>query len=117
MLRLRGWFVRETHGNAFQKGWPDVYAHNNSFKNSEFGPVRWIDCKVKGSYQFTKAQCQEWPRWEAGGVGIWIMTGAEEEDYKLLFENPNWRKFWKPAYDKYVRDINEILGEMDEETS
>jgi hypothetical protein len=112
MLRDRGWFVRNTHGNAFQKGFPDLFAFNESFLKTEFGAVRWIDVKVEGQYRFTKAQCLEWPEWEAGGVGIWIITGDADSDYAKLFDPPNFRDYWKPSYDKYRVPLDDILGDL-----
>lgn len=105
-LELRGWFVRETHGNAYQKGFPDLYMFHR-----EYGS-RWVDCKNPVRHRYTKAQCQEWPKWEAAGVGIWIMFEASEEAYATLFADPNFRKYWKPHYDKYNTPIASIISEI-----
>ena len=113
MLRDRGWFVRSTHGNAYQKGFPDLFAYNPAFERVQFGPCRWIDTKVKGQHRYTKAQCIEWPEWEAGGVGIWILMGHSDEDYGLLFRPPNFREFWRPSYDKYRIPVEDLLKDME----
>ncbi len=113
MLRDRGWFVRSTHGNAFQKGFPDLFCYNPAFERAPLGPCRWIDVKVKGQHRYTKAQCLEWPEWEIGGVGIWILMGYTDEDYGLLFRPPNFREFWRPSYDKYRIPVSEIIKELE----
>jgi hypothetical protein len=114
-LVLRGWAVVEKmHGNAFQKGIPDLYCWNRNLGGRDGeGLHRWIDVKVKGHHEYTKAQCQKWSRWEIEGLGVWIMMDATDEWYAKLFQRPNFRDYWKPRYDKYCRDIEEILGEMD----
>jgi len=114
-LRDRGWHVRHTHGNAYQKGYPDLLCYNRSFTRTEWGPYRPIDIKVKGQHKYTKAQCLEWPEWmpEAGGPGVWIMMEASELEYRKLFQAPNMWEFWKPAYDKYRVSVEEILQEME----
>ena len=112
MMRDRGWFVRQTHGNAFQKGFPDLYCFNESFRKAPFGRERWIDCKVPGQHRYTKAQCQEWPLWEAAGIGIWIMMYATDEWYAKLFGPPNFRDYWKPAYDKYSIPVSKLIEDI-----
>lgn len=115
-LRDRGWHVRQTHGNAFQKGVPDLLCFNASFIRTEFGPYRPIDVKVEGQHKYTKSQCLEWPEWmpEAGGPGVWIMMGATEKWYAKLFQPPNMWDYWRPAYDKYRVTHEEILRELDD---
>jgi hypothetical protein len=113
MLQDRGWFVRKTHGNAFQRGFPDLFAYNDAFKKAPHGALRWIDVKVKGRHRYTKAQCQEWPLWELSKVGIWILMGTEDTDYAKLFEPPNFRDYWMKSYDKYNTLVEDILEEME----
>lgn len=114
-LRDRGWHVRMTHGNAYQKGVPDLLCFNRSFLRTELGPYRPIDVKVEGYYQYTKAQCLEWPEWmpEVGGPGVWIMMGANEQWYAKLFQPPNMWDYWRPAYNKYRVPVEEILKELE----
>jgi hypothetical protein len=64
------------------------------------------------AYEFTKAQIQTWPIWDQYGIGIWIITGATEEEYDKLFKPPNWRLFWKPRYDEYLMDVDVLLDEL-----
>ena len=83
-LRHRGWFVKETHGNAFQSGFPDLFAAHLSYGS------RWIECKNPISYVFTHAQLEMFPLMMAAGVGIWILTAATENEYRKLFKPANW---------------------------
>ena len=107
-LEAREWLVERMIGNAFQMGIPDLYCHH-----SKWG-YRWIDVKVKGRYSFTKPQRQKWPRWEKAGVGIWILTGADQENYDKLFKAPNWRDYWKAPWGKLV-DIDALLDSLREQ--
>ena len=106
-LTQRGWLVEETHGNAYQKGFPDLFAWNPKLQ-----VFRWIDVKILTNYRYTKHQCQKWPEWERSGLGVWIMVDATEEEYAKLFQPPNFREYWKPHYDKYLTPIREILEEL-----
>ena len=58
---------------------------------------RWVEVKRPKGYSFTKRQKQRFPAWSAEGIGIWILTAATEEQYKLLFGPPNWRDFWRES--------------------
>lgn len=104
-LKARGWLVERLIGNAFQTGIPDLYAHHPKWG------ARWIDAKVDGHYSFTKAQKRKWPEWEKHGVGIWILTGADQDNYDKLFKAPNWRDYWKDSWGELV-DIDKLLEEM-----
>jgi hypothetical protein len=105
-LRARGWWVERMIGNAFQKGVPDLYAAHPREGQ------RWIDIKNPVAYEYTKAQCQKWPIWDQYGIGIWIITGATEEEYDKLFKPPNWKLYWKPRYDEYLMDVDVLLDEL-----
>jgi len=90
-LVMRGWFVKKTHGNAFMKGWPDLYATHRTYG------ARWIEVKLpdmKGSH-FTKAQLSEFPKFCANGTGIWVLTGATQFEYDKLFKPHNWQTYIK----------------------
>ena len=85
MLRNKGWYVTNIHGNMFQSGLPDLYA-----THSRYG-ARWIEVKLpnmKGS-KFTAAQLDCFPKLEANGTPIWIMTAATESEYQKLFAASN----------------------------
>jgi len=104
-LKARKWLVERMIGNAFKVGIPDLYAHHPKWG------ARWIDCKVKGKYSFTQAQKLKWPVWEKFGIGIWILTAADEEEYGLLFKPPNWRDYWKPQWNE-TPDIDKMLDDV-----
>lgn len=95
-LQDRGWLVEVFTCGAFQKGIPDLYGFYQDDNGAEYH--RWIDIKRPKGGTLTKAQCQKWPLWESIGLGVWIMTECDED---VLFEPPNFRKWWKPRYDKY----------------
>lgn len=84
MLTIRGWYVMETHGNMFQRGFPDLYA-----THSQFGG-RWIEVKNPEQYSFTAAQLECFPKMTAFGTGIWILVAATECEYNKLFKPANW---------------------------
>lgn len=84
-LKARDWFVKETHGNMFQSGFPDLYATHNMYGQ------RWIEVKRPyPNYSFTPAQMENFPKFTAFGSGIWILTEANDEEYAKLFKAHNW---------------------------
>lgn len=89
MLRIREWFVKPTHGNMYQSGFPDLYACHVRYG------ARWIEVKNKEAYEFTPAQVETFPQICAHGVGIWILTAAVEDEYLKLFRPFNWYVFLK----------------------
>lgn len=91
-LAARGWVTQVTHGSVYQSGLPDVLAGH-----AAYGP-RFIDAKVSGRYSFTPAQRGKWPLWSRNGIGIWIMTAANQTEYDKLFAPPNWRDYWKDSW-------------------
>lgn len=110
MLEGRGWLVEVTHGNRYVKGFPDLY-----LSHPQFGQ-RWVDVKVEDDYEYTQAQRDKWPRWHRFGTGIWIMTGATEDQYARLFDVPNWLDYWKPRYGDPFKefDLDELLDTIDD---
>jgi len=83
-LKARGWFVKIVHGNKFTSGLPDLFIAHISH-----GP-RWVELKNPASYHFTPAQKKTFPEMTEQGVGIWILTAANDEEYKKLWSPPNW---------------------------
>lgn len=114
MLQGRGFLVEIMHGNLYQSGIPDLYVHH-----PEHG-ARWIDAKVEGRYSFTKAQKRKWPEWHFRyKIGIWILTGASQEQYDRLFRAPNWRDYWRdswgdPRNSLADPDIDGILDQIED---
>lgn len=90
-LKLRDWLVMETHGNLYQKGFPDLYIAKRSYG------TRWVEVKYREKYSFTIAQLEQFPKMTAEGVGIWILTAATEHEYKKLFQPPNWWSYLDKA--------------------
>lgn len=93
--KLRGmeWFVKETHGNMFQSGLPDLFTANIKYGS------RWIEVKNPYSFSFTPAQIQDFPKMKSAGVGIWILFGAEDEEILKLWKPANW-------YDVYYNHVH-----------
>jgi phosphoserine phosphatase len=75
----------ETHGNMYQRGFPDLYATHHRYG------ARWIEVKLPkmvGS-KFTPAQLECFPKLRANGTRIWILTAATKEEYDKLFKPDN----------------------------
>lgn len=87
MLNDRNWFTMVTHGNAHQKGFPDIYAVHRTYGH------RWIECKNPDSYSFTRAQQITFPQFTCNGSGVWILIAPTEVEYRKLFELPNWHHY------------------------
>ena len=89
MLRNYGWYTMETHGNAYQSGFPDIFACH-----SKYG-TRWVEVKNPDAYGFTPAQLVHFPMMQQNGSGVWILTAATKAEYDKLFEAPNWYMYLK----------------------
>ena len=89
-LRAREWFVKPTHGNAHQSGFPDLFCCHRKYG------YRWVEVKNPKSYKFTPAQKECFPLFCANGSGIWVMTAATEEEYQKILKHPfNWWQYLK----------------------
>lgn len=86
-LKMRDWYVKVMHGSVYQSGFPDLFITHSKYR------MRLVEIKNIEAYSFTAAQMEEFPKIEANGCGIWIMTAATEEEYKKLWRPPNWRMF------------------------
>lgn len=85
-LRRLGWFVKSTHGNAYQSGFPDLFACHHTYGH------RWIEVKKSKGFKFTPAQQTEFPRFCAHGSKIWVATthiGIQD----LLMKPSNWHLY------------------------
>ncbi len=106
-LQDRGWHVEKMLANAYQTGIPDLFCFHRQ------RGMRWIDVKRPEGYSFTLRQRQKWPVWARAGIGIWILTAATQEQYDLLFKEPNWRDFWRPSFAVPTEsDIDRMLDEL-----
>lgn len=86
-LRAREWFVKSTHGNEFQSGFPDLFCYHRSYG------LRWVEVKNPEKYSFTNAQMECFPQFAAVQCGIWILVAANEVEYKKLFGPANWYQY------------------------
>lgn len=93
-LKVRGWFVKVLHGNAYQQGLPDLFICQRRFG------YRFVECKQPEKYIFTYAQSKAFPEMTKAGVGIWILTSATEREYIKLWSAPNW---WTYFDEKHIR--------------
>ena len=106
-LRARAWHVERMLANAYQCGIPDLFCYHKKWG------MRWIEVKRPEGYSFTLRQRQKWPEWERAGIPIHILTAATQEQYDLLFQPPNWRKFWRPSFAvSTTDDIDAMLDEL-----
>jgi hypothetical protein len=96
-LRQRDWFVRATHGNQYQRGFPDLFAAKRRYG------MRWIEVKNPASYKFTDAQLECFPKFSSNNVGIWILTAGTDVEYDKLFGSPNWASYL-PVAQVYTRN-------------
>jgi hypothetical protein len=83
-LRIREWYVLETHGNMYQRGFPDLFVCHTSYGQ------RWVEVKNPLQYCFTAAQMETFPKLCAHGSGVWILTAATQDEYLKLWKPPNW---------------------------
>jgi hypothetical protein len=91
VLKLRSleWLVKETHGNMFQWGLPDLYAVHYTYRE------RWIEVKIPGRTPgsvFTQAQLKFFGELRAKRVGVWILTSDSDSEIAKLHQEDNW---WK----------------------
>lgn len=82
-LKSQDWYVKVLFGNLYQSGVPDLFA-----ANSKYGQ-RFIEVKNPDSFSFTPAQCAEFPKMIASGVGIWILFDSAPEELMKLFKPAN----------------------------
>ena len=110
-LVTRGWNVEHTHGNLYQTGFPDLFVAHKKWG------TRWIDVKQPKKYNFTRDQRRKWPIWDSFGIGIWILTAANQDEYDKLFKPPNWKSYWKASWGKVPTeaDIDRMLDELERE--
>lgn len=86
-LTLKGWFVKSTHGNAYQKGLPDLFCCHQSYG------IRWIEVKQPVKYRFTSSQLTVFKGFASKNLGVWVLTSDEDYQYDWLFKPANWHTF------------------------
>lgn len=89
LLRVLGWFVIETHGNTFQKGWPTMLATHKLYG------IRLIHAKRPNDYHFTPDQLEVFPKLTANGAPVHVLTSATNSEYQKLFRPSNLDAFIK----------------------
>jgi len=82
-LTDRQWLVRVLHGNTYQAGLTDLIAFHKKYG------IRLIEIKNPISFHFTAAQLIEFPKIISHGTPIYILTAANDENYKRLFGPSN----------------------------
>jgi hypothetical protein len=92
-LKQRDWLVKVTHGNAYQSGFPDLYATHPRWMQ------RWIEVKNPEAFSFTRAQIIDYPLMIANGSPIWIMGAATDEEYEKLFKPCNFMEYFTCFHD------------------
>ena len=98
-LKAYGWKVERMHGNAYQKGIPDLYAvHPRHGK-------KWVEVKKPKGYAFTNEQLKNFPDFERYNDPIWILVAGTKEEYDKLFAPPNWRDYLKPRDRKKMESL------------
>lgn len=83
-LTIRGWYVRETHGNIYQNGFPDLFCCHSKYGH------RWVEVKNAKHYVFTPAQVEVFPKLCANGSGVWILVSDIESELDKLHKPFNW---------------------------
>ena len=85
-LRNKLWFVKDTHGNMYQSGFPDLYCVHRRYG------ARWLEVKTpsrSGSSAFTPAQLETFPDLVAHGAGVWVATTHVDVE-TILMRPCNW---------------------------
>jgi hypothetical protein len=87
-LRTREWLVKPTHGNAYQAGFPDLYAVHKKFG------CRWIEVKNPFQFSFTDAQMTDFPLLYAHGAPLYVLCDASLEEYEKLWKPRNFMDYY-----------------------
>lgn len=81
-LKVHDWYVKSTHGNIYQAGFPDLFCAHRKYGS------RWAEVKNPAGYSFTPAQRENFLLMAAAGVGIWILTSPDQVP-DIFFKPPN----------------------------
>jgi len=85
-LMFKGWFVKDTHGNLYQSGFPDLFCCHTRYGH------RWVEVKQPTGYRFTPAQLETFPKMCAHGSQVWVATTHEGIE-ELLMKPSNWHMY------------------------
>lgn len=83
-LRKLGWVVKDTHGNVFQFGLPDMYVAHR------IHGARWIEVKNPKGYKLEASQREFFHQLASVGVGVWILFSDDDSEIAKLFKPANW---------------------------
>lgn len=86
-LSLRSWVVMPTHGNMFQRGFPDLL-----ILHEDYG-YRWVEIKRPDQFSFTAAQKKYFPIMHAANMRIYVLREVSHDEYGKLFKEPNWAAY------------------------
>lgn len=88
-LRLLNWSVRETHGNLYQFGFPDLYCAHRQYG------ARWVEVKdpERRGNVFTEAQMEYFYELTSKGIGIWVLTSDHTDEISKIHKAPNWHTY------------------------
>jgi hypothetical protein len=84
-MHTLGWATIKTHGNAYQKGLPDLYCSSKDYGQ------RWIELKKDENERLTRDQIETFGYLSRHGTRIWILRGIS--DYNWLFKESNWQQW------------------------
>lgn len=87
VLQARQWFCKETHGNLYSYGFPDIYVSHRKYG------TRWIEVKKPVGYKFTPAQIEFFPLFSANGSPIWVATTHEGVEDLIMKRPENWFQY------------------------
>lgn len=83
-LKLRDWYCKILHGNAYQQGMPDLFICHHKFGS------RFVEIKVPKGYKFMQSQVETFKEMSKADIGIWVVNEAAEHEYRKLFKPANW---------------------------
>jgi len=86
-LRIREWWVHETHGNTYSHGLPDLIAGHYKYG------VRFIEVKNPKKYAFTGAQLETFPKMIGHGIPVYVLVAASDSEYRKLFGPSNYWQY------------------------
>lgn len=102
-LENLGWFVKRMIGNTYQTGVPDLYITHRVYG------CRWVEVKLPGmkGSKWTQAQLEEFPKFQANGSPIWVLTDDSDSEISKLFLSSNLWEYMKEKPKQAVDFIKE----------